>query len=69
MSDIRDTKNKKIFSEKTADIETIFESLSVASSGDKELLYMDMLISHLRADSSSDLTETSFNILRKLKLI
>jgi hypothetical protein len=69
MSDVRDPKRNKIFAETVYDIETVFESLSIASKNDKELLFMDMLISSLRTNPSSDLTETCYSILKNLKLI
>ena len=63
------TLKKKIFCENVYDIETIFESLSIASKHDKELLYMDRLIATLRLDPYEDLTNINFKILSDLGLI
>jgi hypothetical protein len=65
-------KNKpkqRVFLESPYDIEIIFESLSIASSKEKELLYIDRLISTLRLDPLGDLTNINYNILKDLNLI
>lgn len=60
---------KRVFLESPYDIETVFESLSIASRHDKELVYMDRLIAHLRLDPIGDLTEINYNILRELGIL
>ena len=62
-------KKQRIFSESPYDIETIFESLSVSSNSDKELLYMDKLISSLRENPTANLTDLNYKILTELSLI
>lgn len=59
----------KIFVENPYDIETFFESLSAATDHDKELLFVDMLITSLRLHPKSDVTEICFNILTELDII
>jgi hypothetical protein len=60
---------KRVFCENPYDIETLFESLSIASSNDKELIYMDRLISTLRLDPLGDITTINYKILKELQLI
>lgn len=60
---------KKIFLESPYDIETIFESLSIASYNDKELIYMDRLIATIRLDPLGDLTNINYKILKDLNLL
>lgn len=69
MSSKATTQPKPIFLENPYDIETLFESLSIASSNDKELLYMDRLVAHLRLDPLADLTTINYNILRELEVL
>lgn len=63
------TKKQRVFSESPYDIETIFESLNVSSNSDKELLYMDKLISSLRDDPTANLADLNYRILSELSLI
>lgn len=62
-------KQPRVFLESPYDIETIFESLSIASQNNKELLYIDRLVSTLRLDPLGDLTQINYGILKDLKLI
>lgn len=62
-------KRKRIFLENPYDIETVFESMSIASYEDKELLFMDQFISSLRKNPDGDITEINFRILDKLNLL
>ena len=62
-------KRTRIFLESPYDIETIFESLSIASNQNKELLYVDRLVATLRLDPLGDLTEINYKILKDLELI
>jgi hypothetical protein len=61
--------SRQIFLENPYDIETIFEALSIASNNDKEFIYMDRLISHLRMSPEEDLTNINFKILEELHLL
>jgi hypothetical protein len=60
---------QRIFLESPYDLETLFESLSIASTHDKELLYMDRLVALLRLDPTADLTTLNYKILRDLKIL
>lgn len=60
---------QRILLENPYDLETIFESLSIASYSDKELLFIDRLIAGVRLDPEIEITELSYNILRDLKLL
>lgn len=62
-------KKQRVFSESPYDIETIFESLNISSNSDKELLYMDKLISSLRTNPTADLADLNYQILSELSLI
>ena len=59
----------KIFLENPYDLETVFESLSIASHHDKELIYMDRLLAMIRSDPTADLTTINYNILRDLDIL
>ena len=73
MSEYREQKknsNKpKVFCENPYDLETLFESLSISSNKNKELLFIDKFIGYLRFDSRADVTEISYKILKDLDLI
>ena len=59
----------RILFENPYDIETVFESLSIASKAGKEIHFMDKFIDRLRNDSNSDITDVSCKILQDLNLI
>lgn len=59
----------RVLYENPYDIETFFESFSIASSSEKELIYIDRLISALRLDPTGDLTKINYKILFDLGLI
>jgi hypothetical protein len=59
----------RILLENPYDIETILESIIIASKGSKEILFMDKLIAQIRLDPTIDTTELSYNILRELELL
>lgn len=59
----------RILRENPYDIETFFESFSIASKNEKELIYIDRLISALRLNPFGDLTEINYKILMDLGLI
>lgn len=60
---------KRVLLENPYDIETVFESLEIATENEKELLYMDRLIATLRLDPEGDLTNINYRILLDLGLI
>jgi hypothetical protein len=60
---------KIIFLENPYDVETLFESLEIAGSQGKELLYMDRLIATIRLDPEADLTNLNYKILHDLNLL
>lgn len=60
---------RSLFRENPYDIETIFESLSSSTDQDKELLFVDRLISSLRHDPKADITTLCYDILRELDVI
>lgn len=64
-----DKPEKLVFLENPYDVEVVFESLSVASDADMELIFMDMLINRLRDTKDCDITDISFRILQDLKLL
>jgi hypothetical protein len=59
----------RIFYENPYDLETLFESLTIASDHEKELIFVDRLISLLRLDPEADITTLNFKILKDLNLI
>jgi hypothetical protein len=59
----------RILYENPYDIETFFESFSIASKNEKELIYIDRLITSLRLDPYGDLTSINYKILMDLGLI
>lgn len=60
---------KKVFCENPYDLEVLFESLSIASSNEKELLFVDKFIAYLRLDPQAEIAEICFKILLDLNLI
>ena len=61
--------SQKVFCENPYDLETLFESLSLASDKDKELLFMDRFIALLRLDPQAEVADISFKILKDLEII
>lgn len=59
----------RVLCENPYDLENIFESLSIASKNDKELLYVDRLIATLRLDPLGEITTINYKILKDLDLI
>lgn len=59
----------RVFYENPYDIETMFESLSIASKNNKELIFIDRLISLLRLNPEADLTTISFKVLSDLEIV
>lgn len=58
----------KIFCENPYDLETFFESLSIASSHEKELIFIDKFIAYMRLDPQAEIAEICFKILLDLKI-
>jgi hypothetical protein len=63
------TETKKSFLENPFDLETVFESLNIASSYNKELIFMDRFIATIRLDPEGDITNITYKILCDLKMI
>lgn len=59
----------RVLCENPYDLEIFFESLSIASRNEKELIYIDRLITSIRLDPFGDLTSINYNILKDLGLI
>lgn len=59
----------RILCENPYDLEIFFESLSITSRNEKELIYMDRLITAIRLDPFGDLTSINYKILHDLGLI
>lgn len=57
------------FLENPYDLETCFESLNIASKGNKELIYLDQLLARIRLDPTVDITELNYTILSELDLL
>lgn len=62
-------KPHRVFLENPYDLETMFESLAIASKHDKELIFVDRLISLLRLNPEADLTTLSFKILKDMNIV
>lgn len=62
-------KKKQLLLENPYDLETFFESLSISSENEKELLFVDRLIAGIRLDPEVEITELSYKILTELKLM
>jgi hypothetical protein len=61
--------SSRIFLENPYDLETIFESMSIASEHNKELLFMDKFISQLRINPKEEVTNICYNVLRSLDIL
>jgi len=59
----------RIFLENPYDLETVFESLSIASDHGKELLFMDKFISYIRLNPEEETTNACYNVLRSLDIL
>lgn len=65
----RKKEHSRVFCENPYDLETLFESLSLASAHDKELIFVDRLLSYIRLDPTAEITDISFKILRELEIV
>jgi hypothetical protein len=61
--------SSRIFLENPYDLEVVFESMSIASDHNKELLFMDKFVSSIRASPNEDITNICFNVLKNLDII
>jgi hypothetical protein len=59
----------RIFLENPYDLETVFESLSIASDQGKELLFIDKFITYIRLHPNEQTTNVCYNVLRSLNLL
>jgi hypothetical protein len=59
----------RIFLENPYDLETVFESLSIASDHGKELLFMDKFISYIRLHPKEHTTNVCYDVLRSLDIL
>jgi hypothetical protein len=63
------TPKKKVFLENPYDLETILESMSLASDSDKTLVFLDKLIAGIRLDPLVEISTLSYKILQQLNII
>jgi len=61
--------HSRILLENPYDLETVLESITIASRNSKEILFMDKFIACIRLDPTIETTELSYNILRELELL
>jgi hypothetical protein len=59
----------RIFFENPYDLETVFESLSIASDHGKELLFMDKFILYLRLHPQESTANVCYDVLRSLDIL
>lgn len=60
---------RSVFIENPYDLEIVFESLRIASSQNKELLFMDRFLATLRLDSEGDMVNIAYKILNDMQLL
>jgi hypothetical protein len=61
--------SSRIFLENPYDLETVFESMSIASDRNKELLFMDKFISSIRANPEDEITSICYKVLSSLDIL
>lgn len=61
--------HSRVLLENPYDIETLLESLLIASHHGKDIIFMDSFTAQLRKNPDADITELSYNILRDLNLL
>jgi len=59
----------RIFLENPYDLETIFESLSIATDNGKELLFMDRFVALIRENPQEQTTNICYDVLRSLDIL
>ena len=62
-------KRERLFLESPDDIETVFAAMKLAETHEKQAVFMDLLIAHIRLDSICDLTSVCYMILRQIGLM
>jgi len=60
---------RKVFLENPYDLETFFESLSIASDNGKELIFIDRFIATVRLDPEGEVSDILYKILSDLELM
>lgn len=60
---------QRMFQENPYDLETFFESLSIASDHDKELIFIDQFTTSLRTQPKSELADICYKILKDLDIL
>jgi hypothetical protein len=61
--------HSRILLENPYDIETILESLHIASAAGKEIHFMDKIINQIRNEPKIDTTEMCYKVLKDLNLL
>ena len=61
--------HSRILFENPYDIETVLESMRIASISSKEIHFMDNFINQIRSEPESDITKTCYEILTNLNLV
>lgn len=62
-------KRERVFLENPHDVETVFVAMKVAEREEKQMIFMDMFIAHLRMDQLADITNICYMILRQMGLM
>jgi uncharacterized protein (DUF1015 family) len=65
----KSSKSANSFTENPYDMETVLESIKIASQNGIEILFMDKLICELRRDGDTDIIKISYEILEELKTL
>lgn len=60
---------KRIFGENPYDLETLLESIKIASKNGTELLFLDKIVTSLRSDPYADLTNIAYKALNDLQIL
>lgn len=53
------------FYENPYDVHTFFEALNIAKDNEKEYLFMDRFLTHMRLDPLQEVASVAFNVLAK----
>lgn len=59
------SKTSRAFYENPYDINTFFEALSIAAKNEKEYIFMDRFLTHMRLDPLQEISTVAFNVLTK----
>jgi len=60
-----DGKKERVFYENPYDIHTFFEALLIAQKNEKEFLFMDRFLTHMRLDPLQEVASVAFDVLAK----